>query len=610
MFQSYRIVKKGEEYELILFIDQQSTEFSSEFGSEFFIERSKDLKGRVEDFVKERLPQYKINSVKVMVGTMLVATLALTSNPEAPEAAVPDPYINMSYLYFGNTNMFISQVERTKGNLNYVAPSYFDISTTGDLILTDKFNPVFIEEMHKKGIKVTPFLSNHWSREIGRAGLANREKLSTQIAAAIEKYNLDGVNVDIENVTDADRAAYTDFVRLLREKVPAHKQISVAVAANPNGWTKGWHGSYDYKELAKYSDYLMIMSYDESYPGGPEGPIASLPWVEMGIQYALAQGVPGDKIVIGLPFFGRYWIEGEARGGNGLSQERIEQLINKYESKVVYDSVMESPKAIVTIKQSDPVTTINGVPLKPGVYHIWFENERSIEKKVRLVKKYGLRGTGSWALGQEDTDIWNDFQTWLVGNVPVDSIVPAATTDYEGSWAKEFIDTVRIKGWMKGVTETTFNPNGQLTRQQAALVLTRMLQLEEIETIPKNGYFSDVHTKDAEAQRAIAIMKQYGYFQGDSEGKFRPGDPITREQMAVVLHRILEDKQGHTIESSLTSQPFKDISTTRYSYKATADLNALGILSGYDDGTFQPTKPITRAQMAKLLALSVDQLIK
>lgn len=155
--------------------------------------------------------------------------------------------------------------------------------------------------MQNRGIKVVPFLSNHWDREKGIKALANRHSLSDQIVSSIVMYNLDGVNVDIENVTHLQREYYTDFVRLLREKMPEGKTLAVAVAPNPYGITTGWHGSYDYKSLAKYSDYLMIMAYDESYPGGPAGPVASYDFVEATIIKALTE-VPKDKIVLGIPF--------------------------------------------------------------------------------------------------------------------------------------------------------------------------------------------------------------------------------------------------------------------------------------------------------------------
>ena len=83
----------------------------------------------------------------------------------------------------------------------------------------------------------------------------------------MEEYDLDGINVDIENVTHEQRDAYTQLVRLLREKIPAHKEVSVAVAANPNDWQTGWHGSYDYAALAEVADHLFLMTYDEHYEG-------------------------------------------------------------------------------------------------------------------------------------------------------------------------------------------------------------------------------------------------------------------------------------------------------------------------------------------------------
>ncbi|MDQ0228962.1 peptidoglycan-binding protein [Metabacillus malikii] len=407
-FTKYEISEENGHTKIILHVNVQShqndhtAEFSAELGT---VEQG--LKKRAINYVQKQLPKIKKASILIVAGATIITSFPM-KKAEAHEVE-----FNMSYLYFGNTQSYVKQVDSTEGNLNLVSPSYFDLNLDGTLKITSQFDPVFVTEMHKRGIKVVPFLSNHWDRNLGRAALTNREKLTTQIAEFIMKNNLDGVQVDIENVTDIDRDQYTDLVKLLNEKLPKEKEVSVAVAANPNGWTKGWHGSYDYTEIAKHSDYLMIMAYDESYTGSPEGPVASYDWVERSIQYAIKQDVPSNKIVLGIPFYGRYWKVGETSGGVGISNNRVDEMIARYGGKVEFDEKTKSPKAIITIKEGDPSTTIAGKKLTPGTYHIWFENHESIQAKLTLLHKYELKGTGSWSLGQESTSIWKHYRTWL-----------------------------------------------------------------------------------------------------------------------------------------------------------------------------------------------------
>lgn len=411
-FNEVDIKEVNGEYTLILRMKGDQPLYDTEFGSEFFHSKMEtgNLVIAAKKFIKKEFPKIKKATIVLAIGTVILASFPF-QKAEAHEVT-----FNMSYLYFGNTKSYISQIDKTQGNLSLVSPSYFDINADGSLKITTQYDSTFVKEMHNRGIKVVPFLSNHWDRTIGRAALSNREKLTTQIADFIIKNNLDGIQVDIENTTEIDRDAYTDLVKQLREKLPSDKEVSVAVAANPNGWTKGWHGTYDYKELAKYSNYLMVMAYDESYEGSPEGPVASYGWVERSIQYALKQGISPDKIVLGIPFYGRYWKEGEATGGTGISNVRVDELLSKYGGTVVFDEATKSPKATVTIKQGDPVTTFAGKTLAPGTYKIWYENSDSIAAKFDLIHKYNLKGSGSWSLGQESTAIWQNYRAWMSNN--------------------------------------------------------------------------------------------------------------------------------------------------------------------------------------------------
>ena len=216
---------------------------------------------------------------------------------------------SLSYLYAGNSAAYEKMVAETNNAIHTIYPDYFEVDDAGNLLIspTGKIDADFINEMHRQNIQVIPFISNHWDRAKGIAALNNRQALSRQISQAIEQYDLDGVNIDIENVNEQQREAYTAFVQSVREALAPDKTLSVAVAANPYDLAVGWQGSYDYPDLASIADYLMVMAYDESYIGSPPGPVASSDFFEGSIQYALDQGVPRDQIVMGIPFYGRYW---------------------------------------------------------------------------------------------------------------------------------------------------------------------------------------------------------------------------------------------------------------------------------------------------------------
>jgi spore germination protein YaaH/putative cell wall-binding protein len=408
-----KLVEADNSYTLIVYVNPQTTEFGLEFDYSDVKRVSAQFQNYINDYIKTHYPKVKIAKISLMVGGMLFATIPLES------AKVEAADFNMSYLFFGSTNTQINYVDRTNGSLQVVSPSYFDLNSDGSLQLSQQFDQRFVDEMHTRGVKVVPFLSNHWDRNIGRTALQNKEKLAQQVADAVYMYNLDGVNVDIENVTEVDRQNYTDLVRLIREKTPKDKEVSVAVAANPNGWTLGWHGSYDYKALSEHADYLMVMAYDESYPGGPPGPVASHSFVEKSIQYALKYA-PAEKIVMGIPLYGRYWIEGKSGGGYGISSNHVDGLVSKYNGSISFDEQSQTPKATFTIKSTDPISVVSGRTLEPGTYTVWYDNDQSIKKKIELVHKYNIKGTGSWALGHENPSIWSKYTSWLKGPTPIE----------------------------------------------------------------------------------------------------------------------------------------------------------------------------------------------
>ncbi len=481
----------------------------------------------------------------------------------------------MSYVYYGTGEAQIESVSKAEDFLSVVSPSYFNITEEGKLSLSS-ISESFIRKMHASGVKVVPFLSNHWDRERGIRALENGAALAEEIAKVIETYNLDGVNVDIENVTEAQREQYTALVRRLREIIPQNKEVSVAVAANPWGSEKGWAGSYDYAALSEISDHLFIMAYDEHYQGGAPGAVASIDFVERSIKYALSVA-PAEKIVLGIPFYGRIW--GGDLAGYGISLQKIESLGNTYQTEVWYDTESLCPVMQLTIREGETGPKIAGENLTAGTYTIYYENADSIKAKLALAAKYNLKGAGNWSAGQETADVWDYYELWLNGQY---------FSDITNHFAKDEILQVTADGIMKGQGETLFAPTAPLTRAEAAAICTRLLNLSS-----GKMSFSDV-PKTHWAYEAIQKASNAGIMIGYPDGTFRPEEAVSRAEMTELLARMIEKTYAQDTD-------FSDVGEDHWAKEEIASLARMGILTGYPDGTFRPDNKINRGEAAVIL---------
>lgn len=583
--KNYRLEKDKDGYNLILYLNLGLTEFSNEFwnGKK---EDIQNLNKSIKKFIENNFNNIKINSIKLMIGTIVIANINYQDlSAYADELVeVSNPIFNMTYTYF-ETGSYILQVLNNTGKvLDVISPTYFDLTSDGHLKIAQQFKPDVIKEMQNKGYYVVPFLSNHWDRDIGRAALKNKDVLIKEIVNIINTYNFDGINVDIENLSVEDRDEFTLFIKELRHSLPKEKEVSVAVAANPHGYTGGWYGSYDYSKLAQYADYLMIMSYDEHYETGEPGPVASIGFVEESIKYALKYAPP-SKIVLGLPFFGRYWKDDGSIRGKGISLVRIDELIKKYNGIITFDNYSKSPKVNINITGYEK-------DISPGSYTIWFENQNSILYKLNLIEKYNLKGGGSWSLEQATQNIWDIYNQWLYSS--------RIFIDVNEGWAKAPILSVSQKGWMIGTRDFYFQPNRALTRAEAATILVRVLGLKN--TYSNIPYFYDIPYNHW-AKKDIEIAIQHGLMVGVGNNRFAPDESLTREEMATLLSRLLKISPSQTIKN-----PFNDIDSSSWSYPYIVTMARENIFKGYDDGSFRPKEKVTRAQMAALLDRIKDKL--
>ncbi len=492
---------------------------------------------------------------------------------------------SLSYLYGGNTSIYENNVSRTRDCLNTLVPCYFGITGSGALLRESSMDATFLRDMKSKGVQVIPYVGNHWDQDKARAALANRKIFAQAIGDMVRGYDLDGIDIDIENINEKDRDNFTDLIRLIRANLPDGKVLSVCVPANPNGWTVGWHGAYDYAKLAQYCDYLFIMTYDESWQGGPAGPVASYSFIENSIKYALTK-TNKDKIVIGLPFYGRYWVEGQTSGGAAFTVSDIENLTSRYNARVWYDNAHQCARATMTITAADVNTGIwGGKKLSAGVYDIWYENETSYEKKLALVRKYDVLGVGSWALGQEPEHIWEHYRRWLMG-LPF--------TDIENHWAEENIVRLFEAGVISESKSNRYFPERNLTRAEAVAMLFRQMGLSESTELCYT--FTDMrgHWSEGLIQRASDL----GMVKGYPDGTFRPDATMTREEMSVMVARVL--RAPDTIDFNQSFFPDVSPLSNTWSNQAIITLAVHGVLDGYPDGTFRPERLVRRSEAAKM----------
>lgn len=222
---------------------------------------------------------------------------------------------------------------------------------------------------------------------------AQRTFIDSLVSVALRE-GYTGVSIDFEHLRPAQRDAFSQLIEAIAEAVHAHG-LTLSISVGAKTWddpANGWAGGYDYRRLGEAVDRMVIMTYDEhGYTSGP-GPIASLPWVEAVVKYAVTQ-VPPEKLMLGIAGYGFDW---SRTGGSPryLSYAQAAALRQKAGVALRWDDRANTPYFIYTDAQG-------------RVHEVWFEDASSTSWKLDLVDKYNLRGIALWRLGLEDPAVWD-----------------------------------------------------------------------------------------------------------------------------------------------------------------------------------------------------------
>lgn len=149
------------------------------------------------------------------------------------------------------------------------------------------------------------------------------------------------------------------------------------------------------------------------------------------------------------------------------------------------------------------------------------------------------------------------------------------------------------RGVLNGFPDGTFKPNQALTREQAAVILTKALKIDTAAYTKQ--VFSDVDSSSPYFKEINALYAR-GIIKGYDDKSFKPSNSLSRAQMAIILVEAFNIQ----LPSSIT-YPFKDIgSTSGFRHYIQAIYNA-GVTTGTSASTFSPNKPVTRGQMASFV---------
>ena len=173
-------------------------------------------------------------------------------------------------------------------------------------------------------------------------------------------------------------------------------------------------------------------------------------------------------------------------------------------------------------------------------------------------------------------------------NVPHSSLFD----DIDYHWARNYIESVSYRGLFNGVSEKMFGPDKTMTR---AMVITVLGRLDEVTKIGRTTEFVDV-PQGSYYEEYVAWGLENKIISGTSENKFLPNKEITREEMAVMMANYVKYK-GYDYE--LNELYFSDVdSISSWALESVKILNDLKIMQGNSDGTYNPKKVATRAEIA------------
>ena len=296
------------------------------------------------------------------------------------------------------TNDFTAEVYDEIYNTAYyvdvVSPTWFKLNSRGGI--DSLANEEYVTWTNYRNKQIWALFDNQFDDEVTYNALSdteNRKELCEKLLKLCEKYKLDGINVDFENMSEETERYFIQFMRELAITLRSKGYILSVDVPVPSEWTD----YYQRDVLYQLCDFVIVMAYDEHYDGSEvAGSVSSKRFVIDAIYNMMQEGVAADKLILGVPFYTRVWMGVEDLRSEAVSSSRGWGCVYDYGLEVKYDEQTGQNYAEGMVGET--------------LYRIWLEDGTSMKWRLQLVNDNDLAGVAAWSLGYDNYELWLEYE--------------------------------------------------------------------------------------------------------------------------------------------------------------------------------------------------------
>lgn len=291
--------------------------------------------------------------------------------------------------------------------LTYLSPFTYGIAEDGSLININDEPMINLAKnygvqplMHLSTLNEQGVFSNETATNVFRSESV-RSKLITGIASNLSAKGYYGLDIDFEFINPSESVDYARLIEnLTAELNPLGYEVFAALAPKTSDEQKGTlYEGHNYPLIGDAADYVLLMTYEWGYTYGPPMAVAPINKVREVLSYAVTR-IPAEKIYLGIPTYGYDftlpYVKGVSRAPS-ISNETALNLARESGAEIQFDEIAKAPWFRYTDTEGK-------------LHEVWFEDARSIEAKLELIKEFGFAGAGYW-------DLLRPFpQNWAVLN--------------------------------------------------------------------------------------------------------------------------------------------------------------------------------------------------